>query len=102
MAAKPLTMTQFKVDLGHLQDATGVVKTQAGVIRDNCVRIGDLLNLAPASFKSPAGQTFEELIPPCIKQMQALDDLLTQMEKRMQAAHETYLHIEQTNTRNLQ
>jgi len=34
--------------------------------------------------------------------MRNLVDLLDKMVQRMQASHEAYLHMEQTNTRNFQ
>jgi hypothetical protein len=102
MAAKNLTMAEFKVDLKELEIAINVVSKQSGIIDENCVRIGNLMRESSASWVSPSGQTFEELIPPCTKQMGALTDLLTEMVKRMRAAYHTYLTMEQTNTRNLQ
>jgi WXG100 family type VII secretion target len=100
MAAK-LTMTEFKVDLAQLENAIGVVSTQAGVIDRDCQSITMLMQQVSQMWVTPAGQTFAELIPPCTKQMHALTELLAQMVRRMRGAHETYVNIEQTNTRNL-
>jgi uncharacterized protein YukE len=102
MAANSLTMTQFKVDLKQLENATNVVSAQSDIIKENCERIADEMRGASSAWVSPSGQTFEELIPLCIKQMGALTDLLTEMVKRMRASYQTYLTMEQTNTRNLQ
>jgi uncharacterized protein YukE len=102
MAAKSLSMTEFKVDLEQLANAIGVVSTQAGVIGDACDGIGSAMGQVWGMWNSPAGITFGELVPPCTQQMHALTELLTEMLKRMKAAYRTYLTIEQTNTRNLQ
>jgi WXG100 family type VII secretion target len=101
MAAQ-LTMTQFKVDLAQLQDSVGVVSAQAGDIDNYCQSITTLMQEVAQMWVSPAGQTFQELIPPCTKQMHALTELLAQMVRRMKAAHETYVTMERTNTQNLQ
>jgi WXG100 family type VII secretion target len=100
--ATNLTMTQFKADLADFENAIQVVSAQAGVIDQNCQDLTAAMQGVPQTWMSPAGQTFAELVPPCTKQMHALNDLLAQMVRRMRAAHETYLNMEQTNTRNLQ
>jgi len=102
MATKHLTMAQFKVDLGKLESAIRVVRTQAGVISEQSDYIAMALPEVAPVWVTPAGGTFEELVPPVTKQMHTLVDLLDQMVQRMQAAHQTYLQMEQTNTNNLQ
>jgi uncharacterized protein YukE len=102
MAAVSLTPAEFKVDLGQFENAIQVVSAQAGVIDTSCEAITAAMQEVPQMWVTPAGQTFDELIPPCTSQMRALTDLLTQMVQRMRAAYQTYLVTEQTNTSNLQ
>jgi uncharacterized protein YukE len=102
MAAQSMTMAEFKVDLAQLQNAIQVVSAQAGSIDTNCQDITAAMAVAPQSWVTPSGQTFDELAQACDRQMQALTGLLTEMVQRMQAAYQTYLATEEANTRNLQ
>jgi uncharacterized protein YukE len=100
--ATNLTMTQFKVDLKQLENAIHVVSRQASIIDENSQYITSAMQEAPQVWVSPAGQTFDEVVPPCTKQMHALNELLTQMVQRMKAAYENYLNTERANIHNLQ
>jgi hypothetical protein len=102
MATKSLTMAEFKVDLAQFQNAIQVVSAQADVIDTNCQDITAAMRVAPLSWVTPSGKTFDELAQACNTQMQALTGLLTEMVQRMQAAYQTYLATEEANTRNLQ
>jgi WXG100 family type VII secretion target len=97
-----LTLSEFRVDLDDLESAIGTVQAQADSINTNCQAITGVMQDVPGSWNTPAGQTFSVLTQACITQMDALTGLLTEMIQRMQAAYQTYLNVEQTNTNNLQ
>jgi hypothetical protein len=102
MATKSLTMAEFKVDLAQFENAIQVVSAQAGIIDSSCQSVTTFMQIAPQSWVTPSGQTFDELAQACNRQLQALTGLLTEMVQRMQAAYQTYLATEEANTRNLQ
>jgi uncharacterized protein YukE len=101
MSSTNLTVTQFKVDLGQMEEAIPVVAAQARIIDQNCADIKTLMAGVMVDWNSPAGKTFAELVPKCDHQMEALTNLLAQMSSRLKAAYHTYVTMEQTNLNNL-
>jgi WXG100 family type VII secretion target len=97
-----ITISEFRVDLDHLESAIGTVQAQADSINNSCQAITGVMQDIPGAWNTPAGQTFSVLTQACITQMDALNGLLAEMIQRMQAAYQTYLNAEQTNFSNLQ
>jgi WXG100 family type VII secretion target len=102
MAAQPLTLTEFRVDLQQMEEAIGVLKLQAGLIDSRVATITTLLRSVPASWSSPAELTFNEVQQVCTAQLTRLTGLLEEMISRMQTAYQNYLDAEQSNVSNLQ
>jgi uncharacterized protein YukE len=100
--AVALTPSQFTVDLDELENAIGTVQTHSDIISGNCQGITAVMQALPGYWITPAGSAFSAVAEACTTQMNALSALLGEMVRRMQAAHQTYLTMEQTNFGNLQ
>jgi uncharacterized protein YukE len=102
MATKTVTLAEFKVDLSQFSSAIQAVSAQANIIETRCSDITAAMQGVQGAWNTPAGLGFDELALACNKQMDALTALLTEMVQRMRAAYQTYVAVEEANTRNLQ
>jgi len=101
MATMDLSPEELKVDLKAFSTAMDVVRTQGGIINDQCDRIAAVMRALPGTWVSPSGDLFQPLYPKLTKQMNNLRHLLSDMLQRMQDAYDNYVNVEQTNFNNL-
>jgi hypothetical protein len=100
MASAPLTLAQFKVDLGQLEEAIGTVQTQATLIGFRSSLIAGTIQGVPANGVSAGVDQFAEMAGACVTRMTALNDLLTEMIRRMRIAYDNYQQAEEANIGN--
>src|SRR5580658_1714622 len=101
MSSTTLTLAQFKIDLAQLDEAIGTIQTQASLIGFAVSEITGTLQLVPNNWTTPAETPFSDLAQACSTRMTALNELLTEMVRRMRISYHNYLQAEQTNVSNL-
>jgi WXG100 family type VII secretion target len=92
----------FWVQLDKLSETAGLLRRE----HDNVDRqLGEMkrqFTVIDQDWISPAGATFPPLVSTFTPAMQELCELLLESARRMDAAHRTYLDVEQANHDNLQ
>lgn len=95
-----LSEAEFKVALAELRHATGTVRSEGGQIADLIGRIGATFEAARGSWQSPSAVSFDTMSTWFTSTSHALEDLLQDMARRMQAAYDNYAAAETANTHN--
>ncbi|GAA1226435.1 hypothetical protein GCM10009665_16220 [Kitasatospora nipponensis] len=95
-----ITPAEFKVDLAQLADAIVIVGARKDAIKEKVAIINDIFHQAESFWHSPAGTSFADFQAEFTQDMLNLNDLLEEMVRRMTAAHQQYVDVEQTNTAN--
>ncbi|MFE0462669.1 WXG100 family type VII secretion target [Kitasatospora sp. NPDC058965] len=97
---KQITPAEFKVDVEQLGEAIQIVGGRRDDIRLKVEAIDSAFKAAEGYWRSPAGSSFATFQAEFDRTMQSLDELLDEMVRRMTAAHDQYVEIEQVNTAN--
>ncbi|MEU4657749.1 WXG100 family type VII secretion target [Streptomyces sp. NPDC023723] len=92
---------EFRVALGELRSAIGVVRGERQNMSDLTGQIQNRFEAARESWQSPSGVTFETISEWFTKASHDLLELLEETARRMQAAYDNYADAETANTRNL-
>ena len=99
--ASPKTWDEFKVDLGHLHHAIGVVKSQHDLISDALDRVSSEFDKCRDDWNTPSAVTFDNVKVWLTTASTDLNALLNDMVTRMQTAYANYKHTEEVNVLNL-
>jgi WXG100 family type VII secretion target len=100
--ASPTTWSEFKVDLGQLHHAIGVIRREHGQISDALNRISREFDQCRDDWNTPAAVTFDNVKVWLTTASADLNALLSDMVTRMQTAYNNYQHTEEVNARNLE
>ncbi|MFE7751940.1 WXG100 family type VII secretion target [Streptomyces sp. NPDC057428] len=95
-----MSAEEFRVALADLRHAAGVVRSESGHIADLIGQIQSCFEAARASWQSPSAVSFETMATWFTNASRAMEDLLQDMARRMQAAYDNYAGAETANTHN--
>jgi|tagenome__1003787_1003787.scaffolds.fasta_scaffold20968753_3 WXG100 family type VII secretion target len=98
----PMTWSEFKVDLGQLHHAIGVIRREHDQIGDALNRISREFDQCREDWNTPAAVTFDNVKVWLTTASADLNALLSEMVTRMQTAYNNYEHTEEVNSRNLE
>ncbi|MFB9835736.1 WXG100 family type VII secretion target [Actinoallomurus acaciae] len=100
--ASPTTWSEFKVDLGQLHHAIGVVKREHDLISDLLTQVSSEFDKCRDDWNTPAAVTFDNVKVWLTTASADLNALLFDMVRRMQTAYDNYRHTEEVNALNLE
>jgi WXG100 family type VII secretion target len=100
--ASPKTWSEFRVDLGQLHHAIGVVRREHDQISEALNRIASEFDQCRDDWHTPAAVTFDNVKVWLTTASADLNALLSDMVTRMQTAYNNYKHTEEVNSKNLE
>ncbi|MGI5255462.1 WXG100 family type VII secretion target [Actinacidiphila glaucinigra] len=95
-----MTVEEFRVALGDLGRAIGVVRGESEHISGLINQIQSQFEAAHSSWKSPAASTLHTISAWFTDASRDLESLLQEMARRMQTAYDNYAAAEIANTHN--
>ncbi|MCO6005341.1 WXG100 family type VII secretion target [Actinoallomurus purpureus] len=102
MANPPSSSSEFKVDLGQLHDAIGIVKKQHDVISAELDNVASEFNGCRESWNTPSTASFDDVSTWFTNVSTDVNSVLAEMVSRMQAAYDNYTSAEEANVSNLE
>jgi uncharacterized protein YukE len=99
--ASPTTWAEFRVDLGHLHNAIGVVRREHDRISELLTRVSSEFDKCRDDWNTPSAVTFDNVKVWLTTASADLNGLLFEMATRMQTAYTNYKHTEEVNTDNV-
>lgn len=100
--ASPTTWSEFKVDLGELYNAIGIIKNEHDLISDLLDHISSEFEACRNDWDTPAAVTFDSVKTWLTTAATDLNALLDEMVTRMRTAYDNYKNAEETNISNLE
>ena len=95
-----MTETSWMIDVWAFADSMKTVQTQADVISDTIRTIKSQYALIEGVWSSPAGQSFIQLTTRVNTVTDNLENLLSEMQDRMQISYDNYVQAEKANIAN--
>lgn len=95
-----MTLSEFRVELGHLRDTISTVKRCTTAIETDVAAVKQAFRRAESAWQSPSGASFGDLQREFDTHTTTLITLLHEMSRRMNAAYTTYHEVEEQNTKN--
>ncbi|MFI8527552.1 WXG100 family type VII secretion target [Promicromonospora sukumoe] len=101
MPDTPLTLQEFRIQLGELRAAIGLVRREHAAITATMGQVEAEFARAKESWNTPASTSYEDVRKWFERTARELEDVLMEMTRRMQHSYDTYREVEERNTRNL-
>lgn len=98
--ATDIDPVEFKADLAKMDEVIGTVKTESGNVKDTMIRIGQKFSEVENAWKSPSSKSFHDVQDWFMRVSRDLTDLLDEMGRRLQQAHDNYHSAEYANYNN--
>ncbi len=99
--ASPTTWSEFRVDLGNLHHAIGVVRREHDRISELLTHVSSEFDKCSDEWNTPSAVTFDNVKAWLTTASADLNALLFDMATRMQTAYDNYKRAEEVNTRNV-
>ncbi|MEU6341909.1 WXG100 family type VII secretion target [Streptomyces sp. NPDC046977] len=96
-----MPLGEFRVALGELGRAIGVVRGESEHISGLLGQVERHFEAAHASWQSPSASSFETMSGWFSRTSRELEELLRDMARRMQTAYDNYAAAERSNTQNV-
>jgi len=101
MPDAPLTPREFQIELGDLRTAIGVVHRERAAISASVQRVKAEFDRTSEAWRTPSAAGYEDVRLWLDRATADLEELLAEMARRLERAHDNYAQAEETNTRNL-
>src|SRR5690606_3357547 len=101
MPDAPLTPHEFRIELGDLRAAIGVVQRERAAISASVQLVKTEFGKASEAWNTPAAAGYEDVRLWLDRATADLESLLAEMGRRLQRAYENYAQAEEKNARNL-
>lgn len=96
-----LTLAQFKVDLGQFNDSISTVTQATNTVEANFAQIKTQLSAVADSWKSPAGETYQDVQAALAKATDEFVEVFRGVITQMHTTYQNYLGAENADTHNV-
>ncbi|MEV4346914.1 hypothetical protein AB0J83_20855 [Actinoplanes sp. NPDC049596] len=99
--AEQISLAKFKVLMGEMNDAIGIVDIQVRIVRETLDAIEHDFRSASEMWRSPAADTFEPMRAEFKRSADDMADVLLGILHRMRITYQNYLDTERKAEQNL-